>query len=274
MIVELKSDDIRQFPELCVDQQMRMVIESVAEGNTLARIWQVAGSTNRTVFLWDQGNNVFYISNKKNSDVDLVSLEELIQTEIRDQAISENSCHFKMRFLTTEDTELSKRLLKDFYKGHLLERFYTYVKNSVDPDSFPYPSDIQFERIDRKLLENTALTGNRELLDEIRWMWPSVERFNEKGFGIAALSGDTIVCRCTAEYVSRRICGIGIETVESREKQGIAAAVTARFVDYCLKRSIIPCWECNSDNVASVRVAEKTGFVLSTETCFDIGRFA
>ena len=104
-------------------------------------------------------------------------------------------------------------------------------------------------------------------------MWPSEERFYEQGFGVIALLAGEAIGWCTAEYVSRDWCGIGIEVVEGYEKRGVATAMTARFVKECLRRRIHPHWECGADNLGSIRVAEKVGFERSEEATFWVGVF-
>ncbi|WP_412102518.1 GNAT family N-acetyltransferase [Paenibacillus alvei] len=42
--------------------------------------------------------------------------------------------------------------------------------------------------------------------------------------------------------------------------RGIAAATTAQIVEHCASARIIPHWDCWSSNIASKKVAEKTGF--------------
>jgi RimJ/RimL family protein N-acetyltransferase len=97
-------------------------------------------------------------------------------------------------------------------------------------------------------------------------MWPSEEQFYEHGFGVLATQDDEIVCWCTAEYVGPTHCGIGIETTPGFQRRGIATATAVAFVRDARARGITPCWECGASNVASRRVAEKTGFVYA-ETC-------
>ena len=108
---------------------------------------------------------------------------------------------------------------------------------------------------------------------EIAWMWPSLERFYQNGFGRAALSGGRLVCWCTAEYVSRRACGVGIETAPEFRGKGIATRTALHFAADCARRGITPHWECDRDNAASARVAEKIGFERVEASTLWAGRF-
>jgi RimJ/RimL family protein N-acetyltransferase len=88
------------------------------------------------------------------------------------------------------------------------------------------------------------------------------------------VSADTAVCWCTAEYVSRSLCGIGIATVPDFQRRGIATAAAVHFVEESLRRGLIPHWECNEQNFPSLRLAEKIGFTLLETNDFWAGSFA
>jgi RimJ/RimL family protein N-acetyltransferase len=132
---------------------------------------------------------------------------------------------------------------------------------------------VQFQPINADFLGRDELQNLAYVRDEIKTMWPSLERFGEKGFGVAALLEETVIGWCTAEYASEGQCGIGIATVSEFENKGVATAMAARFVEICLQRHLTPHWECNSRNPGSVRVAEKVGFELIQEGTFWIGAF-
>ena len=138
----------------------------------------------------------------------------------------------------------------------------------------PAVAGVRFVPIDRALLADEALTNADEVRSEVRWMWSSEERFLERGFGVAALVERHILCWCTAEYVSRKACGIGITTDAGCRSRGIATATAARFVAECRTRGLAPYWECAGDNLPSVRVAEKLGFEILEETTVLRGAFA
>ena len=102
-------------------------------------------------------------------------------------------------------------------------------------------------------------------------MWRSEKQFNTHGFGSIAVLGNAIICFCTAEYVGRTRCGIGIATDDRYQRQGVATAVTAHFVREARARGLTPCWECDATNTASVRVVEKAGFVWQVDETYWIG---
>ncbi len=119
--------------------------------------------------------------------------------------------------------------------------------------------------IDRDLVANSGLAHRDELLAEIESMWTSVQRFLDHGFGLCLLQGNEIACRCTAEYVSGRRCGVGIATWAGYENRGLATLTTRAFLARCRRGGIAPHWDCWTANLPSVAVAEKVGFVRLLE---------
>jgi RimJ/RimL family protein N-acetyltransferase len=133
--------------------------------------------------------------------------------------------------------------------------------------------NIAFLPIALGTLQSGTLAYSDNVLREIRSMWPSEERFRDRGFGIVAVLDGEIICWCTAEYVSPERCGTGIETSPRFEGRGVATATASRFVHLARERAITPCWECDSSNYGSIRVAEKVGFVRQAEETYWIGAF-
>ncbi|HEU5391962.1 MAG TPA: GNAT family N-acetyltransferase [Streptosporangiaceae bacterium] len=75
------------------------------------------------------------------------------------------------------------------------------------------PAGYQVSAISEQFRQLSTLGNFGEVTAEIRSCWNSMADFRRAGFGFCAHDRATIVCWCTAEYVSGRQCGIGIETV-------------------------------------------------------------
>jgi len=241
----------------------RMVTAAILAGNTCGRLWAVEdGGVRRLLLLWDQGNNVFYLSGRIERPEALQALRELVETEILPQALSKGKLHFSAHALPPAPPAVVETVFGAWLKGKYSKRFYAYP--------FDQPPDVRPARmqgarlapIDLGLLGQSGLQNLDEVKAEIEWMWPSVERFVEHGLGVAAQIDERLACWCTAEYVSPQACGIGIATHPPDQGLGLATAVTASFIAESLRRGVRPHWECAAHNAASVRVAEKCGFVL------------
>ncbi len=127
------------------------------------------------------------------------------------------------------------------------------------PNHQPIDKGIELLNIDKDIIDR-QLENTDELLDEIIGEWKSIEKFYNNGFGICAVKDKSIIGWCTAEYMSEKSCGIGIETIETYMGKNIASNMTSRFLKICKRKSLTPHWDSWEWNEASVKVAEKCGF--------------
>jgi len=54
---------------------------------------------------------------------------------------------------------------------------------------------------------------------------------------------------------------IGIETVNEYRGKGLGYFACAKLIEYCIKNGIEPIWSCRHENTASVKLANKLGFI-------------
>ena len=59
---------------------------------------------------------------------------------------------------------------------------------------------------------------------------------------------------------------IGIETSKEHHGKGLAYLACGSLIEYCLEEGLEPVWSCRYENVASVKLAEKLGFVEILKT--------
>jgi hypothetical protein len=249
---------------------IELVVQAALAGNSAAQLWEIRQPEGSTlIILWDQGNNVLYLCGELVAESAQRELTALIHTSIRPQALQLRRAYFK----TCALTPLIEPLLEPLFQGIALRELPTLLYTLTDARPAPAAEGIQLLPIDRTLLSNTSLNNTEHIRNEIQWMWPSEERFYAKGFGWAATLESQIVCWCTAEYLSAERCGIGITTVPAFERRGIATATAGKFVHEALQRGMTPYWECRADNIGSIRVAEKLGFVLLAQERYWVGMF-
>jgi RimJ/RimL family protein N-acetyltransferase len=280
LITEHSLQRLNQYRDRFPGAQPALAIASILDGNTAANLWTISlPGAAEFIFLWDKGNNIFYLAGTPTAEIEPL-LRDLIQTEVRPRALREGAPYFKVHPFSAASTAALPRLFEDVTLHPLRTRFYRFEQAAVDAIPQPAVDDLHFGLIDRPFLERDDLTNLDEIRGEIEWMWPSLDRFYTHGFGIAAVnadsavSADIAVCWCTAEYVSRSQCGIGIATVPAYQRRGIATAAAVRFVEESLHRGLIPHWECNEQNLPSLRVAEKVGFTILEANDFWAGNFA
>jgi GNAT superfamily N-acetyltransferase len=265
---------IEEYVKYFTGPQLEMVLASVVEGNTDAQFWCTLQPDNNVIcLLWDKGNNVFYLSGESISVETIKDLASLINTYVKERAIKERLSYFKTKALSPSLENSITDIFQDIPLYKTKKLFYTFLDSRVKTIPMPRVEKIQYRLIDASFLEKGQFENNEYVKSEIEWMWSSEEKFREKGFGFAAIKEGRIICWCTAEYVSATRCGIGIQVIEEFQNKGIATMTTAYFLGHCLEQNLVAHWECDKDNVGSVRVAEKVGFERTEETQFWSGEF-
>ena len=274
MMEEILKHRIEEYGKYFRGPQPRMVLASVVEGNTEAQLWCASQPDNHVVcLLWDKGNNVFYLSGQLILPETIKDLASLITGYVKEKAMKERLSYFKVKTLSSSLENSIPEIFQNIPLHKTNKLFYTFRAHKLKSIPNPRLEGIQYHPIDADILEEGRFENNHYVKSEIEWMWPSLERFLEKGFGTAAVLDARIIGWCTAEYVSKGKCGIGIEVIDEFQNKGIATATAAHFLEHCLKQNIIAHWECDQDNIGSVRVAEKAGFHKTEETVFWSGQF-
>jgi len=252
-----------------------LVLASMVAGNTAGHLWEMPREdAPPLLLLWDQGNNVFYLAGDADARSSLSALTSLVDQHLRPQALAAGATRFKVRALNPWLEEALPRIFPGVPLHAWSALFAVHDAGSRLPVAPPAVPDITLVPITSDILSHDSCGYIDQVRDEIRGMWPSEDRFYQYGFGVLAVLEDEIICWCTAEYVSPTHCGIGIATSPRYQGRGVATATAAHFVQQARQRGVTPCWECALANHASVRVAEKVGFVCQAEETYWIGEFA
>jgi len=133
------------------------------------------------------------------------------------------------------------------------------------------PEGFTVREIDAELLDDSAVVVPDGILGQIEDNWGSRERYLEHGFGLCAIQGDVITHWSMADCATRDgRCEIGIWSLPEYRRRGLAAITAAASVEYALSHGFVRVgWQCADDNAASIRTAERVGFVLErTDTSY------
>lgn len=273
-ISKLKSNEHEIIKHLFIDPELAPLLHAIWEGNSLAQIWTDDKSNPKSVFLWDKANNVFYLSGNYDNRQFNSDLSELLVHKVIPELRLEQRTHFRLR--TTSEDWISQ-LSNIFIKANLKAGRYMFfsLKASANPSwKDKIPAGFKLELIDEDFLLNSRYDNIGFVMREIRQMWPSIDRFINRGFGFSLVTSSKVVSWCTSEYMSKHRCGIGIETLQEHQNRGLATIAASAFVEHSLRRNIKPHWECNVENLASRRVAEKVGFVKEQDYPIYFGRLS
>lgn len=101
------------------------------------------------------------------------------------------------------------------------------------------------------------------IINELELFWGTIDNFFDNGIGYYAIEDSKIVSMCYSGFKADNILTIGIETVDEYRRKGYALA--SKFIDECLKRDMIPYWDCSEDNIGSKKLAGKLGFEKNSQ---------
>ncbi|KKB72827.1 MULTISPECIES: GNAT family N-acetyltransferase [Bacillus] len=104
---------------------------------------------------------------------------------------------------------------------------------------------------------NESVLFNEQYADEY---WGGADNFLKKGFGFKAVCGNRTVSECVSIFRSDRFAEIDIATDPDFRGRGYAALCARAFISYCKEHRMKPRWDCDQQNTASIRLAEKLGF--------------
>lgn len=258
-----------------VGPHLDLVLASMAMGNTAGQLWEILEEdVSPLLLLWDQGNNVLYLTDDAHPQSALSALTGVVNQHLRPQALAAGASRLKVRALAPWLEEAMPRIFPGIPLHASPALFSVHEAGTRLPIAPPAVPGMSMVPITSDTLRRDRYAYMDQVRDEIRGMGPSEDRFYQHGFGALAVLDDEIICWCTAEYVGPTHCGIGIATAPRYEGRGVATATAAQFVQQARERGVTPCWECALANYASVRVAEKVGFVCQAEETYWIGEFA
>lgn len=279
---------------------LELVIDAVLAGNSPGLIWADDARNPRSALLWD-GGRCFYLAGAADNGPLNEEWAELLSGQVLPQAAARGLDVFKVHYTGPEWERPAAAAFRCLAVTQRTRVFYALAPETAGREPLSATSGagaadpagaegaagtrsagageresagLVLRPFDRNLVADPGLVHRDELLAEIESMWTSVQRFLDYGFGLCLLQGNEIACRCTAEYVSGRQCGVGIATRAGYQNRGLATLTTRAFLARCRHEGIAPHWDCWTTNLPSVAVAEKVGFVRLLECPVWVGSVA
>lgn len=253
----LEPDSLHRVRPIFRTAHAALVVDAVLAGHTPMDAWVDDPDNPRSAFLWD-GAHSYYLAGLP-SDTFLEDLVGLLHETVVPEAGRRGRLFFKAY---TESEDWLPHLSRVFHPVRLrsMDRvFYAFEGATPTENRWPAPAGYTVRSIDANLLYSD-LSNAGDLRSEVLTMWRSLDDFRKNSFGFCATHQSQIVGWCTAEYLSPGKCGLGVETVESYQRRGLATALAGAAVRESLKRDLTPHWDSWTANAPSIRVAEKIGF--------------
>lgn len=234
------------------------VFDSIYEGHTLANIY-VDCVDEPQLSIVHEGHSFYFGGQSQNESAydDVIDYFKELLTEKQRNELGMIKVYY------TSDL-WKEKLLKELsqYECYQPERSLL-VHQPIDKE-VKINNQIQIQEIDHRLMDSNF--KNKEALrDEIIGMWGSIEHFLKDGFGVCAIEANNILGWCTAEYKSHNACGIGIETVEEFQNQGIGTAMVNALIQKYEKLNLTVYWDSWKRNEPSIKVAKNNHFDLISD---------
>lgn len=230
-------------------EHLALVVEAMIAGSSPAAAWADDALNPTAALLWDRAHGVYIAGTAQTA----APFRDVVGGHIAPARPGLVKVH------------AADAVARSAFAGHALaSRERVLYRHDLAPipgrRNRPGVGGVRVSAIRDELGQLSALGNFASVAAEIESCWRSMGDFLRTGFGFCAHDGDSIVCWCTAEYVSEGRCGIGIETVPQWRGRGVATLTAGAFVESCARRGITPHWDAWSDNAPSLAVAEKVGF--------------
>ena len=129
------------------------------------------------------------------------------------------------------------------------------------------PAGFEVRRVNAVLLDQKHLKNLNVITRVIGNNWRSQDDFLQHGFGFcvvdvsAGAGAEALASCCVADCVCEAQAEVGIKTVPSYRKRGLASVVVAAMAEHCLANGFVEIgWHCPRANVGSSSTAQRVGF--------------
>ncbi|MCB9451017.1 MAG: GNAT family N-acetyltransferase [Anaerolineaceae bacterium] len=139
-------------------------------------------------------------------------------------------------------------------------RNFTWGQADVAGWEARVPGGMRVVPLDSALADrvNTEIYDYAPLLT---YFWGSTDLEANGQFGYCALAGETLAGVCHSVSVSATQVNLAVETAETFRRRGVALAVCQAMIVESLRRGLLPTWDADGNNLPSVGLARKLGFV-------------
>jgi len=267
MLSLLERSEYHLLRPLAAGRHLALVIDAMIAHPIPAMVWVDDLAVPEKALIWDKAYCYYFLGSPTTATG---LLAQVLQDTVLPQARAAGRTIGKFCYSPDDWEPLLPEMLPGIAMQKLMWHFYAFEASSVSDT--PLPPGYRLQPITAAILADETIEHREDVLAELWQMWARPEDFLKIGFGYCVMHGQSIACWCTAEYLSERRCGIGIETQEEHQRKGLATAAAAAVVRESLSRSLQPHWDCRATNLPSNRVAEKVGFTQQEQYATYLGQ--
>ena len=260
MMIQIHQDNKERLRPLFDPLAFNVQVSSILDGNTRGEIWADHPKNPTMAAIWDRILTVYVAGNYENSAFNR-ALGEWVESSVAPTARSYGDTYFNFYcHPPVWQAQLSNILMG--YRAEpgtrCLHSFQVHLAVGK-----PLPKGFSLHRVDDTLLARGDLEERDWLQAWITSFWHTNEDFLKKGVGFVALhQGNKVASLCISLFVSGRQVEFGTATNPEFQNRGLSTYLAFACVQECLDRGLEPIWQCWDDNLPSLAVARKVGFVV------------
>jgi RimJ/RimL family protein N-acetyltransferase len=147
-----------------------------------------------------------------------------------------------------------------FFQGcaELSERCQFRLKDDLMVELKPNLENLSIENV---TIHNAEKVDQIFKLDLFSRFWDNKEDFLKHGMAKVLKYHEKPASICYAATISDNIAEIDVATLPEYRKHNFGRFACSAFIRTCLDTGIVPNWDCFTNNVGSMRLAESLGFV-------------
>ncbi|MCK1992103.1 GNAT family N-acetyltransferase [Peribacillus muralis] len=134
---------------------------------------------------------------------------------------------------------------------------FSFQPEGYDVEAIHLQESYTLSRLDEATIRNSSEFN----INYYERFWGSAVDFLDKGFGYSVVHDETVVAsECTSIFRGKVYAEIDIYTKADYRGMGLAQKAAQAFIEQCLKHKMLPRWDCNVENLASMKLAGRLGF--------------
>jgi GNAT superfamily N-acetyltransferase len=140
------------------------------------------------------------------------------------------------------------------YDGRVLDFFDRPIGQGLEPYLTPIPDGCEIRAVDAELYKRLGDYDPK-----------NAEIALQNGMGVCLMRDEEILCETFASKLTGNMLEMGVTTHKPYEGRGYGTLTCAHLLQACESRGFQTYWNCNTQNVASVKIARKLGYRAEKE---------
>lgn len=257
----LNNEDLSIIKPKLSSLRYHTVLRTILDGTTFGKVYIDNQESPKIIFVQFR-HRAFIIGDQKSIETD--KFDQFFADVVLGNCINADVPLVRITSDQPAWIDLLGTILKRYHPIIFNYQIYLKQLDNVGKEII-LPENFSLCQVNQELLSE-KFEGYEALIEEMCSERDSVEAFLNNSFGIVAFHDNVLAGWCLSEYNQNDRCEVGIATMPSFRRIGLAKAMTNRFLIDARNRGLQTIlWHCYKSNTASSRTALSTGFKLVDE---------